>query len=562
MTEFSNNTEVRELRYLISKSLEGSLSREEVSRMEALLESSVHMRVYYREYVSLYCDLKSLLEVQLPEFYEDDIAEDRLFWETMARHENLAPPLELNPLRVEHQPELIQKVERPKIERQFSKFSLVSLITSIAAIIFLVVFGRFAPIRSGIEVATLIDTLDAKWSETSGTMKSGTRLTTGSTPWSLREGYIQLRFDNDARVVIEGPAAFNLLTGDQLMLRYGRAYAVVPKQAYGFTICTPNSRIIDLGTEFGVQSDIAGDVKLHVIKGQAQLVSNIKGSRINKVVNQNSAQWLSAQTGDIQDIPIDSKLFVRQINSGNKIVWRGESRIDLADLVGGGNGFGTGVRGSCLDPETGDWLADSGIRRWGTVRINGWAGNASYHAVPSSSFIDGVFVPNGQDGPQVISSEGHQFVQVPATSGRYWGGIINVDGPVLGQDLVLDNRVYGTAQRPALFMHTNAGITFDLAAIRELFVECELTEFSAVYGVQKRQSNPFADFWVLVDGQVKFQQEGVQSGQSGVIRVPLSKTARYLTLAVTESKDRLPAEGRLVTFDTWCVFGLPSLKVQ
>ncbi len=561
MTEPSNYAELRELSFLISQSLEGSISREDISRLEALLESSSPMRAYYRDYLSLYCDLNSLLDSQLTEMDEDRNASDHLFWEALAQYEKHAPALTI---AKDSKPpsELIQHVQKPQQSRHLSRFSLVSLITSIAAIVFLVVFGRFAPVRSGIEVATLSDTIDARWADPADSLKTGARLATGATPWLLREGYAELLFDNDARVVVEGPAEFNLLTGDQLMLRYGRAYAIVPEQAYGFTICTPNSRIIDLGTEFGVQSDISGDVKLHVIEGRTNFVTNIQGSRINKVIGKSSAYWLSAQTGDIRDIPIDSTVFVRQINSEHKIVWRGESRIDLADIVGGGNGFGTGVRGSCLDPQTGQWLADSGIARWGMVKINNWAQEPSYHSVPFSPFIDGVFVPNGQDGPQVISSEGHRFDQVPATTGRYWGGVINIIDTVIGETLLLGNQIYGTPQRPALFMHTNAGITFDLAAIRELLPGRKITEFSSVYGIAQRQSNPSADFWVLVDGQVCFHQEDVQSGQSGTVRIPLSATARYLTLAVNESKDRTLVEGRLPTFDTWCVFGLPSLTVK
>ena len=561
MTEHFDNAELRELSVLVTQSLEGSISREGISRMEELLESGVQMRAYYRAYLSLYCDLNSLLDSQLPEIYDAESANDELLWEILAQHEKAAPTLVINDPDTRAQCELIQKVERPKVVREFSRFSLISIITSLAALVFLVIFARFAPVRSGIEVATVFDSVDAKWADWGGSVKIGDRLTTGTTPWLLRSGYVQVLFDNDTQVVIEGPAEFNLLTGDQLMLHYGRAYATVPEQAYGFMVCTPNGRIIDLGTEFGVQAEIHGDVKLHVIDGRTNFVSNIKGSRINQEVKKGAARWLCAHGGTIQEIPVDSKLFVRQINSEHRIVWRGQGRIDLADIVGGGNGLGTGLRGSCLDPETGHWVQDSGVGRMATINIQGWA-EASYSAVSSTPLIDGVFVPNGQTGPQVVSSAGHSLAQMPATTGRYWGGVIHSDGNILGQTLVLDNTVYGTSERSALFMHTNAGITFDLAAIRELLPGRAITEFTSVYGMPKRDSNPSADFWVLVDGQVQFHREGVQSSQSGMLRIPLSGTSRYLTLAVSENKDRSPVEGRPPTFDTWCVFGTPNLTLN
>jgi hypothetical protein len=46
---------------------------------------------------------------------------------------------------------------------------------------------------------------------------------------------------------------------------YGRVYASVPKEALGFTIYTQNSKIIDLGTEFGVDTAMDGTVEIHVI---------------------------------------------------------------------------------------------------------------------------------------------------------------------------------------------------------------------------------------------------------------------------------------------------------
>ena len=98
--------------------------------------------------------------------------------------------------------------------------------------------------------------------------KNGTRLAAYSNKLFLREGLAELMFDNNAKVVVEGPAEFELLAEDQINLRYGRIYATIPHEAIGFTVSTPTSRIIDLGTEFGIQADGSGDVAVTCNQGK------------------------------------------------------------------------------------------------------------------------------------------------------------------------------------------------------------------------------------------------------------------------------------------------------
>ena len=105
------------------------------------------------------------------------------------------------------------------------------LIVNAAAMVFLVLFARFAPPKSGIAVATLHDSINARWADTNPLMRSGTRLKTGSGLLLLHEGLATLVFDNDTRIVMEGPAEFKILTNDQIKLNYGRLYAVVPPEA-------------------------------------------------------------------------------------------------------------------------------------------------------------------------------------------------------------------------------------------------------------------------------------------------------------------------------------------
>jgi hypothetical protein len=146
------------------------------------------------------------------------------------------------------------------------------------------------------EVATLTDSVDAKWRGANTSFKHGTRLSTRREPLVLDKGFAEILFDNQARIVIEAPAQFEIATQDQVNLMYGRVYASVPKEALGFTIYTQNSKIIDLGTEFGVDTAMDGTVELHVIKGQTMLIAGGRAEKTMHTVAKGKAWRISGIT--------------------------------------------------------------------------------------------------------------------------------------------------------------------------------------------------------------------------------------------------------------------------
>jgi hypothetical protein len=69
----------------------------------------------------------------------------------------------------------------------------------------------------------------------------------------------------------------------------------------------------------------------------------------------------------------------------------------------------------------------------------------------------------------------------------------------------------------------------------------------------------YADFWVLVDGQVRFSRKGVQVHQGGTISVVLSDQDRFLTLVTTDGGKGSPEYDNRTSFNDWSVFGEPCL---
>ncbi len=95
---------------------------------------------------------------------------------------------------------------------------------------------------------------------------------------NLAAGLAELTFVSGAKVILHGPARF--VATDPLggNLQLGKLTAKVPHAAVGFTVVTPSSKVVDLGTEFGV--NVADDRTTHVIVyvGEVEISSGSQGA--------------------------------------------------------------------------------------------------------------------------------------------------------------------------------------------------------------------------------------------------------------------------------------------
>jgi len=537
--------------YLI-RLLNNEISESDFIQLKEWIATDPNAIHYYCMYLSDYVTVRRQVESGFD--IQDDILADPEILTVLAEYEKTAPAI--NVPKKASQRELIQKVVYPPREkRTISKFNILLLTMNAAAILFLVLFISFAPLRGGIEVATLTDSLDVKWADASNTIKNGARLYSGKTSYVLREGLVKLKFDNNTQVTIEGPADFHILDDDMIKLNYGQLYSQVPPEAYGFQICTRYAKIIDMGTEFGVKEGIDANTKVHVFKGQVNLISNILSKKINIDMLAGSARELNSATGELQEIPIENNLFARQIDSTTKFIWRGQNSLNLADIVGGGNGLGTGDIGKGISLTNGSSVSDF---NW-TAR----QGKRGYLNVSELPFIDGVVVPDSEDGTLQVSSKGHIFRECPNTSGLYFdeirnGGLIRITDAKSTVPMLFDNEQYGTSEKPLLFMHANAGITFNLDAIRDSLSGISVTAFHsrcflfAKPNMTKINKN---DIFVLVDGETKFKKIGFD--QYGVvlnIDIPLTEGDHYLTLIAADGGDSIVLD--------WVGFAEPCLLFE
>ncbi|WDQ15527.1 LamG-like jellyroll fold domain-containing protein [Rhodopirellula sp. P2] len=87
----------------------------------------------------------------------------------------------------------------------------------------------------------------------------------------LKSGWVQLQFFRGAVLTLEGPAKLEIRDPNLVMLHAGKAWANVPVPARGFTVLTPETKIVDLGTEFGVSANPGERTEVHVFDGLVEL---------------------------------------------------------------------------------------------------------------------------------------------------------------------------------------------------------------------------------------------------------------------------------------------------
>ena len=197
---------------------------------------------------------------------------------------------------------------------------------------------------------------------------------------------------------------------------------------------------------------------------------------------------------------------------------------DLADIVGGGDGLGSGKRGQGIDVLTG---------KAQTAKRGFLSGVVPNRFVKSTlPLIDGLVVPAG--GEVKITSTGLTAHDVPKTSGQVWDAIRH--GPVNSQFTTkLGDIDYAGEGHTLLALHANAAITFDLSALRQSGAPAEL-RLRATAGYFGQTPRNGASYRVFLDGEAKIVREGIghADGPSD-IDLPIPSGARFLTLMATDN---------------------------
>ena len=537
---------IQNLSYLLNASLNGTITDQEFADLQDILKQ-------YPEAYECYVDIL-WTHVGMNTVYGisglDDTAfglDNKSVVEAMLQEEAMAPSVEIKE-EVRAKEVAIVEIE-PKCHKSNNFFRVYNTIVSVAAVlmIFFIIYANIFPPQLTKDVATVIDQLQVEWHTSSARLSNDKRILTNQAPYELKKGFIQVAYDQNVDVVIEGPAKFQFERAG-IFLEYGSLYSMVSESGIGFRVDTPTCQFIDLGTEFGIKADNDGSSEMHVVKGEVQM--HAEGNSGFKTIREFNASRYNVKCGVVKDIPFNPDNFARYIKSQNNIVLRGEMSVDLADFVGGGNGFGSGLSGSGIDLETGKF--NPRYTRYGRMHI---AEKVFWSPVTSNSFVDSVFIVDGSKGPQTVSTHGHRF-EFQKTDRRFHHDIFySASAQTMlpadeisdnlntvkddSDEITLDGVRYGVEGHPALFIHAPSGITFDLRAIRECLSGFEISRFKSVVGIpDAERDGATIDIIALVDGFCVFEQNHYTVDDPTIeLDIPISTNSQFLTLAVTDGGD-------------------------
>ncbi|QDS98422.1 FecR family protein [Adhaeretor mobilis] len=291
----------REIHESLSTTLPGDVSPEGMARLQGLLAGNPRAQQIYLMYIAETSALRNWGSSQLhgnaliglepdPATVLELIEESERIEQQHAIEEARQQAAEQAALELE-QAELRRRSVQ-HIETNRLPYTAIGLMAA-ASVLFLLMFtGSLAPPNQsetvspaesslqpevvtvsdaiGADLSVVIASEDAPSKTESATITTGTRLAAGH--YVLTNGLLQLVFDSGAQAILAAPSEFELLGSNKALLINGKLVGKVPPQAIGFTVETPTSTIVDLGTEFGVEFSPAQQaMEVHVFGGEVSM---------------------------------------------------------------------------------------------------------------------------------------------------------------------------------------------------------------------------------------------------------------------------------------------------
>ncbi len=148
---------------------------------------------------------------------------------------------------------------------------------TIAALGLFVVGWRAARRWQAGDIVTIVESRDVVWGISQAPIAVGSRV--GPCDVRCSSGTLKLRFDSGVDVTLEGRAEVRILSAMRILAIRGRLIAHVEGRAKGFAIETPNTLVVDQGTEFGVEVDASGQTDVVVFQGLVDLAHSEPSER-------------------------------------------------------------------------------------------------------------------------------------------------------------------------------------------------------------------------------------------------------------------------------------------
>ena len=130
----------------------------------------------------------------------------------------------------------------------------------------------------------------------------------------LESGLVEITYDTGARVILEGPAEFEVQGKKQCWLKRGKLVGRCPdERSKGFVVETPTAHIVDIGTEFGVDVSGPGLTRVMVFEGDVRVRTTAHGADSSPIELTADESLAISQDGVLQDEEAIEDNFVRRL---------------------------------------------------------------------------------------------------------------------------------------------------------------------------------------------------------------------------------------------------------
>lgn len=312
----TNKIERSEICRLTLQAIEGTLSDSKFFLLEEYLKSNPSLCDAYVETIILYSMMRKMETSYDTNEKEDACPFDTTTWQAMAEYEELAPPVEV--IKEKAAPSALPIfVPQP---RKINKWSVVTAITSAAALFFMLLLVHYVPERQSHVVGQLKRTVNAEWASVSGDIDEGDELYAG--PMKLVKGIAEITFVSGVQIIIEGPSVFEIESPNRICLNSGSLVANIENSMEKrFVVCTGNASIVDYGTEFGVSFDASGNTQTHVFQGCVELRQGSDPLKFDKALRLEIGQGAIAdKQGALYKTNIMPEKFVRKEQLDDRIL--------------------------------------------------------------------------------------------------------------------------------------------------------------------------------------------------------------------------------------------------
>jgi hypothetical protein len=247
-----------------------------------------------------------------------DAAARRQFWEQAAVHGLLQEAARLEWLGTAA-PEPGNRVVRVSWWRRAAPVLAAAAVLLLLAILWR--GGVTGEERVSNGVAVLAQVVGVEWADAGAARSPGAVLSPGTL--RLKSGAVQVEFYSGARVVVEGPAEFRLVSTREGYLATGRLTAQVPELARGFRVGSGRMTVVDLGTAFGMSVVTNRVPEVHVFTGRVTVARPTGGAPATELTG---GQAVRVEVESLVPLPADRARFLGEAELAQRASADGRQR--------------------------------------------------------------------------------------------------------------------------------------------------------------------------------------------------------------------------------------------